>query len=360
MLKYADLTQGIGAFERVFKNLDLPFVTMLRLTSETTSINECYERLNPAPKFEIYPRTKNWESTIRDTNLQDLDIVGITFNVYKDYLSDDEIRKKIEIAINLNPKCIIFDLNKTFLSSKHKKEFEAIVHELKVADYKCYHRQINAFRLASPQWRERSYMIAFRRDVHEFRKFHFPKTFNSVMKLNDVLDNEVDKKYYLKEEEQERIIGQMNDVEKFTCCYPQLNLERLVVGNNNRKNRRVASSVTGRVYSVQGLIGSVEWKHSVKAVPKVVKLNGEIRGRRDVVLEQVLHGNFDNYDTTNIIRRLTPKEVWLLNGYMNEDYDICKSEMTDIDLYRNCGSIMIYPLEEVTRQVLSFMGIEVD
>ncbi len=61
MLKYADLTQGIGAFERTFKNLDTPFTTMLRLTSEKTSINECYERLNPAPKFEIYPRTKNWE-----------------------------------------------------------------------------------------------------------------------------------------------------------------------------------------------------------------------------------------------------------------------------------------------------------
>nr|DAQ63809.1 MAG TPA: Cytosine specific methyltransferase [Caudoviricetes sp.] len=359
MLKYADLTQGIGAFERTFKNLDTPFTTMLRLTSEKTSINECYERLNPTPKFEIYPRTKNWEKILDDTKLKNLDIVGVTFDIGKEYLLDSEIIKKVEIALKLNPKCIIFDMNKSFLGTKHRKEFNAIYNELEIAGYKSFYRQINAFRLASPQYRERSYLVAFRNDVAENRRFKFPKTFNSVMKINDIAQNTVDDKYYLSEQEQQKIIDEMNEVEKFSCCYPQLHLEKLVVGNNNRKNRRVASSVAGRVYSVQGLVGSVEWKHSINSVPKIVKLNGDIPGRRDVVLEEVLHGNYSNYDSKQIIRRLTPLEVWLLNGYLHDDFEKCREEMTDIDLYNNVGSIMIYPLDEIMINVLAFLeGVE--
>lgn len=88
-------------------------------------------------------------------------------------------------------------------------------------------------------------------------------------------------------------------------------------------------------------------------------MNGDIPGRRDVVLEEVLHGNYSNYDSKQIIRRLTPLEVWLLNGYLHDDFEKCREEMTDIDLYNNVGSIMIYPLDEIMINVLAFLeGVE--
>lgn len=367
--KFVDLTQGIGAFERSLKNLDIESETVLRLLSERSLENEAYRRLNPLPLEEIYPRELEWENRLATNWKQvDVDLAGITFDISKNYLKDDEIRKKIEIALVIKPKAILFDLNKSFLSTKHKHEFEMIFAELELAGYQCFYRQINAYRLASPQWRERSYMVAFRDDIIEHRRFRFPKTFNSVLTINDMVSDTVDKKYYLSEEEHEKILGQMNESEKLSCCYPQLHLDKFVVGNCSKKTKRVNNSVKGRIYSIQGLIGSLEWKGAIKSVPKIVKLNCKdinplvfkdstenpkiLRGR---VLEQVLNGNYENYNSLDIIRRLTPREVWKLNGYTDLDFDKVKSELTDLELYQLCGSIMIYPLDEILLRVVSFI-----
>lgn len=102
----------------------------------------------------------------------------------------------VEIIRHCKPKLVIWENVKNVLSSKHKHNFEQYINELDVIGYNSYYKVLNAKDYGIPQNRERIYVISIRKDIDN-GKFKFPDPKPLKTRLKDLLDDEVDEKYYL-------------------------------------------------------------------------------------------------------------------------------------------------------------------
>ncbi|MCK4635992.1 MAG: DNA cytosine methyltransferase [Candidatus Moranbacteria bacterium] len=89
------------------------------------------------------------------------------------------------------PKVIFLENVKAFKNHNKGNTFKVVKETLEDMDYKIYSQVLNAKNFGVPQNRERIYIIGFLDDVN----FNFPKPLNKKVKLGDILDKKVDKKY---------------------------------------------------------------------------------------------------------------------------------------------------------------------
>jgi len=115
-----------------------------------------------------------------------------------------------EFIVKNNPRYFIFENVKGLLSDDNGKTFQRWVdylggksvngnpvifpHENSVP-YHVYYRVMNAKHYGVPQNRERIFIIGIRDDADN--TFSFPKPFHLVKRLKDILESEVDEKYFL-------------------------------------------------------------------------------------------------------------------------------------------------------------------
>jgi len=115
-----------------------------------------------------------------------------------------------EFIVKNNPRYFIFENVKGLLSDNGGKTFKTWIdmlggrtvngnpvifpHENSV-QYHVYYQVMNAKHYGVPQNRERVFIIGIRDDVDN--NFCFPKPFHLVKRLKDVLESEVDEKYFL-------------------------------------------------------------------------------------------------------------------------------------------------------------------
>lgn len=88
---------------------------------------------------------------------------------------------------------------KNLTSKKFKKEFDIVLSSLEQAGYNNYWQVLNAKDYGIPQNRERVFIVSIRKDVDN-GMFEFPDPFELELRLKDMLENEVDEKYYLSQE----------------------------------------------------------------------------------------------------------------------------------------------------------------
>ena len=126
----------------------------------------------------------------------------------------------VEIIRHCKPKFVIWENVKNVLSKKHKPVFDAYVDEMKNMGYNTYYQVLNAKNYGIPQNRERIYAISVREDIDNnqdyaghitHNKYYdrndmslFPEPFDNGLRLRDFLEDEVNEKYYLKDEYVER------------------------------------------------------------------------------------------------------------------------------------------------------------
>lgn len=115
----------------------------------------------------------------------------------------------LRIVEKLKPKYVIWENVKNLLSKKHIHNFEAYQEAMKELGYVNYYKVLNAKDYGIPQNRERVFTVSIREDIAKanyFRSgtavdiFEFPEPFPLEKKLKDILDDEVDEKYYLSED----------------------------------------------------------------------------------------------------------------------------------------------------------------
>ena len=103
-----------------------------------------------------------------------------------------ECRKAIEIK---RPKYILFENVKALVSSKFINGFNKWQKELEQYGYTNFCQVLNAKNYGVPQNRERIFMVSIRNDID--KRYHFPEPIKLEKRLRDVLEDEVDEKYYL-------------------------------------------------------------------------------------------------------------------------------------------------------------------
>lgn len=85
---------------------------------------------------------------------------------------------------------------KNLVGKKFKPQFDEWVAWLDELGYNTYWRVLNAKDYGVPQNRERVFAISIRKDIDD-GKFEFPQPFDNGVRLKDVLEDNVDEKYYL-------------------------------------------------------------------------------------------------------------------------------------------------------------------
>lgn len=94
------------------------------------------------------------------------------------------------------PKWGIYENVKNIVGAKFKETFQMFLDELHEYGYNTYFQVLNAKDYGIPQNRERVYLIIVLKELDN-GKFKFPLPFESSIRLKDVLEDEVDEKYYI-------------------------------------------------------------------------------------------------------------------------------------------------------------------
>ncbi len=94
------------------------------------------------------------------------------------------------------PKCFLLENVKNLISHNKGNTFNVIVNTLKSLDYEVYHNLFKAKDFGVPQNRERVYIVGFNKKlIPNYGEFKFPTPLNTITKVGDILETNVDSKY---------------------------------------------------------------------------------------------------------------------------------------------------------------------
>lgn len=116
----------------------------------------------------------------------------------------------LRIIRGTRPTWGIYENVKNIVGKQFKDTFQLFEEELQEYGYNTYWSVLNAKNYGIPQSRERVYLILIQREADNGR-FHFPEPLNRIVRLKDILEDEVEEKYYLPAEKVRRLIKDMEN-----------------------------------------------------------------------------------------------------------------------------------------------------
>lgn len=198
-----------------------------------------------------------------------------------------------------HPKFAMYENVKNIVGKQFKKTFDMFIAELNEYGYNTYWKVLNAKDYGVPQNRERVYIFIVDKSLDN-GKFEFPEGFDNGIRLKDILETEVDDKYYLSEETTARFITSENSLSSLLYDGSQAKRE-----GKSREYNDFAPTLSARDYKD----------------PRMV--NDEKKS------------NFH-------IRKLTPKECWRLMGFSDDSFNAAKSVgVSDSQLYKQAGNSIV-------------------
>ena len=123
-----------------------------------------------------------------------------------------EVERLLEVANENNelPKYLLMENVDALVNKKNKLDFDLWLSKLEELNYNSYWKIINAKECGVPQNRRRCFCISIRKDI-DTGKFTFPIPFDNGLRLKDVLEKNVDEKYYINTERASNLIQQLVD-----------------------------------------------------------------------------------------------------------------------------------------------------
>lgn len=101
-----------------------------------------------------------------------------------------------QIEHNRAPRVIVLENVRRLLTHDKKNTFATIKRVLEGLGYKVFHAVLNSADYGVPQIRNRLFIVCFRNQDIDFK---YPKAQNLQMSMHDILDRNVDEKFYLSE-----------------------------------------------------------------------------------------------------------------------------------------------------------------
>lgn len=142
--------------------------------------------------------------------------------------------------------------------------FKLFTDELEEYGYNVYWKVLNSKNYGIPQNRERVYLIFIKKDLDN-GKFKFPEPFDNGLRLKDLLEDEVDERFYISDEKVERFITNLND--KNSLLYDPCQVKR---EGKSREYSDYAPTLTSRDYKDPRLVN----ENAVKQVGNISDCNG--------------------------------------------------------------------------------------
>lgn len=363
----------------------------------------------------------------------------------------------IRIVGKIRPKYVLWENVKNILSKKHKHNFDSYIETMNILGYNSYYKVLNAKDYGIPQNRERVYTVSIRKDIDMGYKFpqgeksnntinkvldlqnnyeqqgrvygsdglsptimsnshnggyiapkiligfKFPDKEELKLRLKDMLEDEVDEKYYLsdkfingllKHNEHHRekgtgfiwkprdLDGVASTLRSNGALCPTDNTIKCVQVAQMYGTAREPNPQAGRIYDSDGLSPTVDSCNGGNRMPKVLiskdkpinsmgvveRINKNAKHQQDLVQSQDdicrvipagTHGSTPHLLKTIVnenplrIRKLTPKECWRLMGFDDEDFEKAERVPTsNTQLYKQAGnSIVVNVLENIFKNL---------
>ena len=307
MIKTLSLFSVIGGFEKALKNIGVEY-DLVGYSEIDKYASKSYSVIHEVPE------TKNLGdiTKINEKELpKDIDLITYGFPCQdissagygKGLFNEDGTKTRsglffdaLRIIEETKPKYAIAENVKALTSKRFKNEFEIVLKSLDEVGYNNYYQVLDAKDYGIPQHRERVFIVSIRKDIDN-GKFEFPESFELKLRLKDMLENEVDEKYYLSEK-------QVNSIR--TSTYTQ-NARRI-------QEKDFCDTLCAR-----------DWKD-----PKCVA----VEPKR--------------------IRKIMPKECWRLMGFTDEDFEKAQNFNSNTQLYKQAGnSVCVNVIEELYKNLLN-------
>ena len=216
-MKVLELFAGIGACSKALKRIgiDVEIVDAVEIDKYAIASFNAIHGTN----FEVQD-IKEWDKDLKDIDLithgspcQDFSVAGKQAGGDLGSGTRSSLMyETIRIVGKVRPKYVLWENVKNILSKKHKHNFDAYIETMNVLGYNSYYQVLNAKDYGVPQNRERVYTVSIRKDIDT--GYVFPEPMELKLRLKDMLEKQVDEKYYLSDTQIERIKTSTYNVSK--------------------------------------------------------------------------------------------------------------------------------------------------
>ena len=319
----------------------------------------------------------------------------------------------IRIVVKLKPKYVIWENVKNLLSKKHRHNFDAYLETMEHLGYTNYYQVLNAKDYGIPQNRERVFTVSIlgnenykfpkgkeleklpidlieenadkKYDLTEKNIKHYQREFGSKgkelnlyepiptltasmgtgggnipyftfppkqplkLKLKDMLEDEVDEKYYLSDKMIKYISATGTANFKNPDCKINLDIARPLTTDQN-KRAGTTNYLSDDLPSNYDLNGSSYLRNFGS--------KGKLQDKEycDTLTASMGTGggNVPIYKMNLRIRKLTPLEVWRLMGFDDSDFEKAAKVNSNTQLYKQAGNSICVPVLEAILKNLLF------
>jgi DNA (cytosine-5)-methyltransferase 1 len=249
------------------------------------------------------------------------------------------IYQYIRIVDEVKAPVIVYENVKGMLSIDGGRTIKEFVQALRDIGYYCHYEVVNTKDYGVPQNRERIFLVGFL-DYEAYHRFSFAPKQKLEKRLKDVLEDDVDEKYYLKDSTITSVHKIMNKGNGYARILSDCSCE--------------AKTLTVRMYASYNadfidVIGLLDCK-GTDQIRRVYGVNGIA-----ATLTTMQGGNQEPKILEKRIRKLTPLECWRLQDFPDEAHNKAKaSGVSDSQLYKQAGNSMsVNVLEMIFRQIIN-------
>ncbi len=202
-LKLIELFAGIGSQTQALTNIGVPH-TIVGISEIDKYAIKSYEALHgkvhnfgDIRKIRALPKADLWTYSFP---CQDISVAGRGAGIREGTRSGllFEVERLLTTANEEGtlPKYLLLENVKNLVSKRFKADFDRWLYFLSSLGYTNYWQILNAKDYGIPQNRERVFCVSIR---GEHKPFVFPEKQELKLRLRDMIDDEVDEKFYLKE-----------------------------------------------------------------------------------------------------------------------------------------------------------------
>ena len=341
-IRVASLFSGIGAFEQALDILGLKSKIVLACD------NDQFVKKSFFANYEI--NEKNWFDDVQEINgtkfknKVDLLVGGApcqSFSMVGKRLGLKDTRGNLTLhfikKINeIKPKVFIFENVRALLSVDNGDAWKIIYNKFKQTGYTFYYNTLNAKNFGIPQNRERLFVIGFKNK----QNFLFPQPIKLKNTMQDFLEGEFDKKFYLPPKGVAFVTKNKNLKKRYT----QVNGKIALCQKRNQQFNWHGDFIQVKKSDIKKYILSDKVKKYVlstgtKGFYSKPEIDLEIARPLVSTMHKMHRSGVDNYISLKKgkIRKLTPRECLRLMGFP----DTFKQVVSDTQLYRQTGNSIV-------------------
>lgn len=259
------------------------------------------------------------------------------------------------------PQVLLMENVPDVIGTRYISDFRKWEERLRELGYSNHIEVLNSKDYGIPQNRQRAFMVSILGDF----LYEFPQPTALTLRLKDMLEKEVDEKFYLSDDitskmvnfksEDRRLVEMLEKIDyetnepqvldlynrsvhdtSRTLTMPNHNAQAIVVPEDTTQGYALAHEGDGvyinrpeqNVYDDKGITRALKASEGSGNIPKVVKNNLRIR-------------------------KLTPRECYRLMGFSDEAFDLAQPNQSNSSLYHQAGdSIVVNVLMSIFKELL--------